>query len=185
MSFIKYNIGNGKWDKMYKENMIVAVDQNRVIGKNGTIPWRLPADMKNFRMLTTECGIVVMGRKTWDSIPENFRPLSDRLNVVLSENREFKIASTNCLVLNSVDHFLQVFKGRAYYVIGGEKIYKLFLPYVSRIIVTHVKTVITGGDAFFPKIGDDWKPRQIFEQQVDEKHKFSFSVFGYTRRPRF
>lgn len=160
------------------------MDKNRVIGKGGMIPWRLPTDMEHFKKTTIDGERVGMGRKTWDSIPEKFRPLPKRLNVVLTRDKNFKIQSPNCMVLNSPEHFLKVFRGKKFYVIGGEGIYKLFMPHISRLVVTHVHTVIEEGDAFFPEITDEWKPHTLFEKEADEKNQFSFTVVEYTRRPR-
>ena len=170
---------------MHRENMIVAMDKNRGIGKDGKMPgWKLSADMVHFVSLTTECGLVAMGRKTWDSLSARFKPLPGRMNVVFSQDKDFKIPSRDCLVLNSVEHFLKIFKGRQYYVIGGEQIYNLFSPYVSRLIVTHVDTIIEGADAFFPEIGDGWKFRIIAEHAVDEHNQYPFVIKAYTRKPR-
>ena len=164
--------------------MIVAMDRNRGIGKAGVIPWRLSADMEHFRKVTVACGIVGIGRKTWDSIPEKFRPLPKRLNIILTKDKTFKVSCKNCMVLNSVQHFLRIFRGRKFYIIGGAEIYSLFMPYVSRLVVTHVHTEIKDADSFFPEIDDEWRSKKLMEHGADEKNQYPFTIVEYTRRPR-
>lgn len=169
---------------MHKENMIVALDRNGAIGQHGKIPWHLPADMAFFKDHTKEAGIVVMGRKTWDSLQPKYRPLVDRMNVVLSTQEDFKIPDTNCLVLHSVSHFLKIFKRRKFFVIGGGEIYRLFMPYVSRIFITHVDTEMQEPDTFFPALDSEWKYHIVKKHEADEKHLFPFVIKSYTRHPR-
>ncbi len=110
--------------------LIYACDLNNGIGKNGALPWNIPEDMKHFRE-TTDSSIVIMGRKTWDSIPKQHRPLKDRINIILSRSGSIK-QTTQVHVFNSIDkvlefigqkHFVQTNK----FVIGGASIYKQFL----------------------------------------------------------
>ena len=169
---------------MHKINMIVAMDKNHGIGKAGVMPWKLSADMEYFKRTTMACGIVGIGRKTWDSIPEKLKPLPKRLNVILSRDKAFKVSCKNCMVLNSVDHFLRIFKGRKFYIIGGENIYSLFMPYVSRLVVMHVHTEIEDADSFFPEINSEWRHRKILEHEADEENQYPFTIVEYTRRPR-
>lgn len=167
---------------MYKKNLIVAMDENRFIGKDGKLPlWKLSADMEHFKKITVEAKIVIMGRKKFESIPEKFRPLKERVNVILTKNKEFK--APGCLVLHSVEHALKIFKDVKFYVIGGGKIYQAFLPHICRLVVTHVKTKIEG-DTFFPEIDSEWRSHTILEHQIDEKNQYPFSIVEYTRRPR-
>lgn len=132
-------------------SLIVAVDSNYGIAKNGTIPWNCPADLSHFRNMTVG-HVVIMGRKTWDSIPDNHMPLSSRTNVVISSAGNLRIGRTAKypdLVFGNieqcVDHFntnenLKKYKNNKLYVMGGESIYKQFfeLNLISDVHITHI-----------------------------------------------
>lgn len=125
-------------------SIIVAVAKNGVIGNKGSIPWKLPPDMKRFKYLTTEGGAVIMGRKTHEAIG----CLENRLNVVLTKNRFYK--APGCLVTDSVDTALQnALHHQETFIIGGGEIYTLTLPIAERIYLTRVFLQVEG-DAFFP-----------------------------------
>ncbi len=160
--------------------IVVAMDKDRAIGKNGDIPWsgRLRADMDHFKK-TTMGHSVVMGRKTYDSIPKRFKPLEGRENIILT--RDLKYFTLGCNIFHHRDEVLLLASYRdEIFIIGGAEIYSLFLPYISRMIVTHVDARI-GGDTFFPNVPGEWKPRQLFQQIADEKNQYNFSVTEYTR----
>ena len=100
------------------------MDANRGIGKNNDLMWHLPNDMKFFKEKTTD-NIVVMGRKNYESIPEKYRPLPNRENVILTRNKDFK--AEGCIVLHSFDELLQHYENeedRTMFIIGGGEIYK-------------------------------------------------------------
>jgi len=127
---------------------IVAIDRNGAIGKGGKLPWHYSADMKFFRETTTGHACV-MGYKTWLGLK---KPLKDRLNIVLS--RESKIEPQESVVLLrdvesvlSISHYLRC----NLFVIGGEKAYRSFLPYIDKWLVTEVPLSIEGADAFVPE----------------------------------
>jgi len=126
---------------------IVAVDKNGAIGKGGKLPWHYSADMKFFKETTTG-NAVVMGHKTWLSLK---KPLPNRLNIVLSRKSEIE-SQDAVLVLRDVDSVLSAAKDLTtdLYVIGGEQIYREFLPHIDRWIVTEVPLTIEGADAFAP-----------------------------------
>ena len=133
--------------------MVVAASTNNVIGNRGKLPWRLPDDLRRFRQLTTGKA-VVMGRKTYDSIGH---PLPGRRNIVVSSNRALSI--DGCDVVGSPDEALALGGQNGpgeLMVIGGESIYRDFLPCTVRIHMTRVHSVIEG-DAFFPELNpDEW-----------------------------
>ncbi len=140
-----------------KLSMIVAVGPNGEIGREGDLPWpRLHADMKWFVRHTTHKA-VIMGRKTWESLPEKYRPLSERYNVVLSRTMAYDAGDTNGphAVCRTIEHALEAARpsGEAV-VIGGAKVYAAFLPRVDEVYVTKVdpigQTGFHGADAFFP-----------------------------------
>jgi dihydrofolate reductase len=110
-----------KMDAMF--SIVVAADLNRGIGSKGQLPWRLKGDMKHFRDITTGDGknVVIMGRKTWESIPDKFRPLPNRSNVVLTRNTNYKVPD-GVFVAQSLEEALTV-KGKKTFVIGGGEIY--------------------------------------------------------------
>ena len=126
---------------------IVAVDRNGTIGKGGKLPWHYSADMKFFKETTTG-NAVVMGHKTWLSLKN---PLPQRLNIVLS--RQSQIAPQgSVLVLRDVESVLSTAKTLEgdLFVVGGEQVYRSFLPYVEKWIVTKVPLTIEDADAFVP-----------------------------------
>lgn len=126
---------------------IVAIDRNRAIGRAGAIPWHYPADLKFFREQTTNHACV-MGRKTWLSLP---RPLKDRLNIVLSTSGDVAPQPGVALLRDrqsvlSLNDYLTC----DLFIIGGEQIYRAFLPDIERWIVTHVPLSVADADTFMP-----------------------------------
>jgi len=160
------------------------MDSKRGIGKNNDLMWHLPADM-NFFKETTKNQIVVMGRKNYDSIPEKFRPLPNRLNVVLTRNKDFN--ADNCLVFNSLDECFDHFKDemeRKVFIIGGGEIYKMALESnrLNEMYITYIDGVFDA-DTFFPEFDDKrWKSEMIGEQSIDEKHDNSFKIIRYSQK---
>jgi len=155
-------------------DIIVAFDQDNGIGKQGTIPWKITADLKRFRDITStpldpsKQNAVIMGRKTWESIPEKFRPLPNRRNIVLSlGSADFLGATRSSTLLNAVlaadlDDAIE-----RSFVIGGAEAYKLALPYARRLYVTRV----AGSwdcDVHFPSIPSDFVNEFIESDQVTD-----------------
>ena len=127
---------------------IVAVDRNGAIGKGGKLPWHYSADMKFFKETTTG-NACVMGYKTWLTLK---KPLPNRLNIVLSRQSEIE-PQDSVIVCRDVDSVLSVgkdFKGDLF-VIGGAQVYRAFLPYVDKWLVTEVPLTVEGADAFVPE----------------------------------
>ncbi len=166
-----------------KISLIVAMDQDRGIGKNNDLMWHLPADMRFFKE-TTSGHIVVMGRKNYESIPEKYRPLPNRENVVLTRNKDYE--AQDCTIFNSLEACLNHYKteeDRTVYIIGGGEIYRnaLELNIVDEMYITHVNHAY-GADTFFPYFNlKDWTVETVFEQPKDERHEASFSVVRYVR----
>jgi len=160
------------------------MDAKRGIGKNNDLMWHLPADM-NFFKETTKNQIVVMGRRNYDSIPEKYRPLPNRLNVILTRNKEFQ--AENCLVFNSLKDCLTHFENeneRKVFIIGGGEIYKMALDAncLDEMFITDVDGVFDA-DTFFPKFDEiEWKVEVLSEQKIDEKHSHGFIIKKYTRK---
>ncbi len=126
---------------------IVAVDRNGAIGKGGKLPWHYSADMKFFKQ-TTIANACVMGHKTWQTLKT---PLPHRLNIVLSRRAEIT-AQDSVRVLRDVESVLSMAKDLNcdLFVIGGEQVYRSFLPYIEKWIVTEVPLKVEGADTFVP-----------------------------------
>jgi dihydrofolate reductase len=133
--------------------LIAARDRNGAIGKDNTIPWDAPEDMRFF-MRETMGGAVIMGRHTWDSLP--FKPLKNRLNLVVSSH-----GVDHEHIFPSVAEAIAFAKseGRArIYAMGGYGIYKAMLPLADRLLITEVDTVVEGADTWFPAFDpQDWR----------------------------
>lgn len=126
---------------------IVAVDRNGAIGKGGKLPWHYSSDMKFFKETTTG-NAVVMGYNTWQTLKN---PLPNRLNIVLSRKAEIDGHDT-VVVLRNVESVLsmaQEMKGDLF-VIGGEQVYRSFLPHIEKWLVTEVPLTVEGADTFVP-----------------------------------
>lgn len=151
---------------MYTPNfwkIIVAMDAERGIGRDGTIPWHFPEDLHYFRT-TTEHQIVVMGRQTWEGLPDEFKPLPKRTNIVLSHHLpsiegEMSVVHSFKQLIDLIAH---IRKGRTVFIIGGESIYQqalVKLP-ISEIIISCISGGIYGCDQFFPHLStSEWRCR--------------------------
>lgn len=131
--------------------LIWAQSTSGVIGRDGTIPWHLPEDLARFKTLTMG-QTVVMGRRTWDSLPARFRPLPGRRNVVLTRNRGFDAPGAE--VVGSIDDAID----DQTWVIGGSEIYHLALPAATRCEVTEVEIDLRleDDDALAPVLDESW-----------------------------
>lgn len=151
-------------------SLVVAVSDGGVIGKGGTLPWHIPEDLKHFKEKTLG-KVVVMGRKTWESIPESFRPLPGRDNVVVSRNADYSVPNS-VKVYTSLDAAITAYKHRAIAIIGGGQIYALGLSYADVLEVTHVHQRVNG-DVFFSEIDKHvWK-----KQSEDKREGFTFVTY--------
>jgi len=135
-----------------KLTAVAAVSENLVIGKNNSLPWNIPEDLKRFKTLTSGSPII-MGRKTYESIG---RPLPNRINIVLTQKGYS--SSDKIKVFNNLDNLLNYCEDldNEVFVIGGSEIYKLLEPYCSKLVITHVLKKFDG-DAFFPINLKNWK----------------------------
>jgi dihydrofolate reductase len=136
--------------------MVWAQADGGVIGADGALPWRLPEDLRLFKALTLG-STVVMGRRTWESLPAAVRPLPGRRNVVLSSTLDPAEAGTQ--VLRSVDDVLAL-DGDAW-VIGGGCVYAAFLPHAAEVVVTEVDAR-PAGDTWAPRLDGEWAPARRF-----------------------
>lgn len=154
---------------------IVAMSSNRVIGRNGEIPWKLKSDLKRFKELTTGHTLIV-GRKTYESIiRRNNGPLKNRTTIVVSRQKNFP--AQECVVANSFDAALELAKKtekEEIFIIGGTEIYRLAIPYVKKIYLTKVQVTCTG-DTYFPSEFNEDKWESIFfePQFRDENNQYA------------
>jgi dihydrofolate reductase len=134
--------------------IIVAVARNRVIGRDNQLIWNIPEDMAHFKALTAG-HTVVMGRKTWESLPPRFRPLPGRRNIVISRQADY--AAPGADVTNSLESALQLAADvDTVFIIGGEQIYTQAMALADRLEITEVD-LEPKGDAWFPEIpATDW-----------------------------
>lgn len=134
--------------------LIWAQARGGVIGKGGVMPWHLPEDLAHFKR-TTLSHPVIMGRKTWDSLPPRFRPLPGRDNIVVTRQPDWheigvQRASSLREALQKIEHFERV------WVIGGAQIYAQALPLADEVVVTEIDADFDG-DAFAPTLGPEWR----------------------------
>ena len=158
-----------------KLHLIFARAANGVIGRQNTLPWHLPEDMAHFKRTTLGCP-VIMGRKTWDSLPPKFRPLPGRLNVVVT--RQPGWSENGARPAQSMQDALQLCAPASdAWVIGGAQLYLLAAPLASTAVVTEIEADFEG-DAFAPTLGPAWK-EAARERHLSAKG-LAFSFVTYT-----
>lgn len=146
-------------------SFVVAMDENRAIGKDNDLPWYLPNDLKHFKNVTMGKPIV-MGRKTYESIG---KPLPGRENIVVTRDDNYQASGTR--VVHSVDEVLKI-DAEELCVIGGTEIFKLFMPVADRLYVTEIHNTFDA-DTYFPEINrNDWREVSRKPGIVDEKNKY-------------
>lgn len=162
-------------------SLIAALTKNRTIGKNNDLPWHLPDDMKYF-MQTTKEHVVIMGRKNYESIPEKFRPLPNRINVVVTRQPDF--IAPNCHLVHSLEEaftFAKSLKASEIFVIGGAEIYAQALPKANRLYLTEIDARLDG-DTFFPELDkNEWREVSRKHHDADARHPYAFDYVIYDR----
>lgn len=162
-------------------SLIAAVTQNNVIGKDNDLPWHLPDDMKYF-MQTTKGHYVIMGRKNYESIPEKFRPLPNRTNIVVT--RQKNLSAPNCIVVHSLEEGLTLAREagqQEVFIIGGAEIYKQGLAFAHRLYLTEIHETLEG-DTFFPPLArEEWKEVSRIHHAADERHTYAFDFVIYEK----
>jgi dihydrofolate reductase len=154
--------------------LIAAVARNGCIGTNGQLPWHLPEDMARFKALTTG-GVILMGRKTWESLPERFRPLPNRTNLVITRQESYAVPD-GVEVYASMDDAMATHADDSVIVMGGAQIYAQAMDHADRMYITHVDRDVDG-DAFFPEIhAETW-------EAVEREDRDGFAFVTYERRP--
>lgn len=161
-------------------SIIVAVSENGVIGKDNQLLWKLSADLKYFKNLTTNHA-VIMGRKTYESIG---KPLPNRKNIVISGNNSFSAEGIE--VVSSLEKAIEKAQNSLpndeIFIIGGGTIYKQALSMADKVYLTEVKISIQG-DTFFPKLDSEmWKEVSRTSHRADEKNEFDYAFVIYERK---
>ncbi len=158
--------------------LVAAVARNGVIGRGGALPWHLPEDLARFRDLTVGRA-VVMGRKTWESLPERFRPLPGRRNVVVTRSPEWQAEGSEPAA--SLEEALELLAAeKQVFVIGGAELFAAALPFADELLLTELELDVEG-DAFFPAVGEE------FAEVARERHvaadgtRFAFVRYARTR----
>ena len=157
-------------------HLIYARAANGVIGKDNTLPWHLPEDLAHFKRTTLGCP-VIMGRKTWDSLPPKFRPLPGRPNIVITRDTGFVAEGA------AIAHSLEAARdlcptGSDAWVIGGAQIYTQALPLAHTVVVTEIARGFDG-DAFAPNLGPEW--REASREAHVAASGLPFAFVTYTR----
>lgn len=148
--------------------LIAAIANNNCIGVNGNLPWSIPEDIARFKALTMG-KVVLMGRKTWESLPTKFRPLPGRTNIVITRRTRYDVP-VGVLVYPSLEEALA--RHMDVCIIGGAEIYAQALPRADRLEITHVHRAVDG-DAFFPVIAE-----QVWHEATRQDHmEFSFVTY--------
>ncbi|WP_246132340.1 dihydrofolate reductase [Paenibacillus hemerocallicola] len=158
--------------------MIAAMDRNRVIGKSNAIPWRLPAEQQYFKRITMG-HTVLTGRLNYEAMK---RPLAGRTNVVMTRDQAF--AADGCEVVRTVDEALARYAGNAnspLFVIGGEQIYRLFLPVAHTLYLTVIDETFDG-DTYFPELDPaEWNEISRERGATDEQNRHAYVYYVYRR----
>ena len=154
---------------------VVAMDDNRLIGRDNDLPWRLPDDMRWFRTQTIgkPC---ILGRKTYDSLPDRFRPLPGRLNIVVTRNPTYD--APGAIVVHSVDDALRAAGDVGEVIIvGGAELFRELLPVVDRLYLTRVHGAAEG-DVYFPDFSlAGWREVYREHHPADDHHRHAFTWF--------
>ena len=162
-------------------SIIVAVANNNVIGKDNILIWHLPADMKFFKEKTSgHC--IITGRKNYESIPEKFRPLPNRTNIVITRQKNY--LAPGAIVVDSIEQAIEkalVTGDSEVFIIGGAEIYKQCMHLANRIYLTQIHHTFEG-DAFFPELNvNEWKETAKTEGSVDDKNKYAHTFHTYEK----
>lgn len=159
--------------------MIAAIGKNRELGQNNKLLWHIPEDAKRFKDLT-EGHAVIMGRKTYESLPEKFRPLPNRTNIVVTRNSTFTTTTAQLIVVNSLEAAIEAAKKiekKEIFIIGGAQIYGEGIKYADKLYLTLVDKEYPDADAFFPDYSE-FKKIVYEEARMDGKYSYKFIDLG-------
>jgi dihydrofolate reductase len=162
-------------------SIIVAVSENNVIGKDNTLIWHLPADMKYFKEKTSgHC--VITGRKNYESIPEKYRPLPNRTNIVITRQKNY--IAPQAIIVNSLEESINKAEetgDNEIFIIGGAEIYKQSIYLADKLYITQIHHSFDG-DAYFPEIDLKlWKETKRIDYNKDEKNRYNYSFLEFAK----
>lgn len=175
-------------------SIIVALDEQKGIGKDGGLPWHLKADLQHFKTITTKTAdpqqrnVVIMGRKTWESLPERFRPLPDRVNVVLTRDSNYPLPE-GVFRAGSLDQAFSSLKGDtrlfgdidSFFVIGGQQIFEEAMkrPQCQHLYCTHIEGDFQC-DTFFPDFQQEFQLIETSSKLQEGALSYQFSLYKRT-----
>ena len=153
-------------------SLIAAIGKNRELGKDNDLIWHLKEDMKFFRKMTNN-KTIIMGRKCFESLPGL---LPNREHIILTNNKDYKV--DNAIVMNNVDDVLNYVKNtdEECFIIGGAKIYELFLPYCDNLYLTEIDDE-KDADIYFPEIAYNLYKKEIIDEKEEENIKYKFILY--------
>jgi dihydrofolate reductase len=155
-------------------HLIYARARNGVIGRDNTLPWHLPEDLAHFKRLTLGCP-VIMGRKTWDSLPPKFRPLPGRSNIVITRQTDWQ--SLGAIPAHGLDAALSLCaQAEHVWVIGGAQIYAQAMPLAATVEVTEIDADFDG-DAYAPDLDVQWREHQRESHTAANGLPYSFARY--------
>ncbi len=162
---------------------IAAVAENKAIGKNNDLIWKLPDDMKFFKDSTLN-QVIITGRKNYESIPHNFRPLPNRINIILTRDRNYQAeGAVICHSLSDAIDYCEKHNHESVYVIGGGQVYREALKegLVDVMLITQVHAEFEA-DTFYPEFEkSEWTKEIISEHGIDERHDYPFTIEKWTK----
>ena len=157
--------------------------RNRVIGKDGDMPWNIPEDQKHFAK-TTKGKPVIMGRITWESLPEKYQPLPKRPNIVVTRNRDYEapgaeVVTSPQIALKRAQEIADKKGEKEVYIMGGESIYRALLDATDKLVLTLIEKDVSG-DTYFPSYENEFTQTRVKMNRPDNDPPFTISVFTRT-----
>jgi dihydrofolate reductase len=159
---------------------IVAIEENRGIGKDNKLLFHLPNDLKHFKSIT-ENSYIITGRKNYESIGRN---LPNRVNIIVTKTKGYARVAKNCIVCSSIEEAIQTceyYMINKVFIIGGGEIYKQTLKYTDEIYLTEVKAKFDA-DVFYPELGNEFIEVSRIENKIDLKNKYAHDFVKLVRR---
>jgi dihydrofolate reductase len=168
-----------------KISLIVAMGKNREIGRNNDLMWHLGEDMRFFKR-TTLRHYIIMGRKNFESIPAKYRPLPERINIIISRNADYMYEE--CYTCTSLDEALELARDNGeekVFIIGGGQIYKMAMDaqVVNEMYITHVNASFDNADVFFPEFDENnWSKELLLSVPADSENEYAFETYRYEKK---
>lgn len=172
-----FSIYNSNTASLLPIALVAVVAADGAIGRNGDLLWHIPEDLRHFKQVTSG-GAVIMGRKTWESLPK--KPLPGRLNIVMTRRKDY--APDGAVVVSSLEEAVEKAKDNEIFIIGGGEIYTKFLPWANKLILTEVALESQDADTFFPPFDrDEWEVADKEGPFVSDKG-VPYSFVTYVRK---